>query len=161
MKNNNPKTKFFILIGVFLIVVVIGIILTQKIGQTPSEKSQAYLKRYLKTINVKTENPTKTTLTLEKTSLKDELPDISEYDLTVQGNGSVNIEIFSSPEKGGEGVDGWLREVAENFNSSKYRVNGKLATVSVRNISSGDAVDYIVSQKYAQKFQSRIPFANG
>ena len=145
---NKQKTKFFSLIGIFLVIVVLGIFITKIVGQTPSEKSEEYLKKCLKTINVKTEIPTKTTLTLEETSLKDELPEISEYDLTVQGNGEINIEIFSSPEKGGDGVDGWLKEVAKDFNSKKYTLNGKWATVSVRNISSGDAVDYIVSGKY-------------
>ena len=145
---NKQKTKFFSLIGIFLVIVVLGIFITKIVGQTPSEKSEEYLKKYLETINVRTETPTKTTLTLEETSLKDELPEISEYDLTVKGDGEINIEIFSSPEKGGDGVDGWLKEVAKSFNSKKYTLNGKWVTVSVRNISSGDAVDYIVSKKY-------------
>ena len=148
MNKANPKTKFFILIGVFIIIVVLGIVITQEVGKTPSEKSMSYLQKYLKTIDVTTETPTKSNVTLQKPSLKDELPEIGEYDLTVKGTGEVNIEIFTSPEKAGDGVDGWLKEVAEKFNRSNYKIGGKSATVSIRNISSGDAVDYIVSGKY-------------
>ncbi len=148
MNLNSSKTKYFILLGIFFVILIVGIIITQKVGQSPSEKSQATLKKYLKSIDVKTETPTKTTLAYDQTSLKDELPDISEYELSVQGTGEINVEIFTSPEKAGDGVDGWLKEVAEEFNSSHYTINGKSATVSIRNISSGDAVDYIVSEKY-------------
>lgn len=148
LKIDNPKNKFIILIVVFLVIIILGISITQEIGRSPSEKSLAYLKRYLKSVNVTTDIPTKSNVSSQKTSLKDELPDINQYDLSVKGNGQVNIEIFSSPEKAGDGVDGWLKEVAEKFNNSNYKVDGKSATVSVRNISSGDAVDYIISGKY-------------
>ena len=148
LKIDNPKNKFIILIVVFLVIIILGISITQEIGRSPSEKSLAYLKRYLKSVNVTTDTPTKSNVSSQKTSLKDELPDINQYDLSVKGNGQVNIEIFSSPEKAGDGVDGWLKEVAEKFNKSNYKVDGKSATVSVRNISSGDAVDYIISGKY-------------
>ena len=147
LKIDNPKNKFIILIVVFLVIIILGISITQEIGRSPSEKSLAYLKRYLKSVNVTTDIPTKSNVSSQKTSLKDELPDINQYDLSVKGNGQVNIEIFSSPEKAGDGVDGWLKEVAEKFNNSNYKVDGKSATVSVRNISSGDAVDYIISGK--------------
>ncbi len=151
-KENNAKKTFLILIVIFLLIVIAGISITQQIGKTPEEKSLGYLKSYLKKIDVTNSTPTKSKLTLEQTSLKDELPDIDEYELTVRGNEDsdtcVNVEIFSSPEKAGDGPDAWLKETAENFNRSGFTVNGKEATVSVRNISSGDAVDYIVSGKY-------------
>ncbi len=151
-KEKNAKKTFLILIAVFLVIVIGGIFITQQIGKTPEDKSLGYLKSYLKKIDVTNSTPTKSKLTLEQTSLKDELPDIDEYELTVRGSEDsdtcVNIEIFSSPEKAGDGPDAWLKETAENFNRSGYTVNGKEATVSVRNISSGDAVDYIVSGKY-------------
>ncbi len=151
-KENNTKKIFFILIAVFLVIVVTGIYVTQQIGKSPEEKSLGYLEKYLKRINVTTATPNKSKVTLEQTSLKDELPEIDEYDLTVKGNEDsdryINVEIFSSPEKSGDGTDGWLKEVAEKFNNSRYSINGKQASVSVRNISSGDAVDYIVSGKH-------------
>lgn len=76
------------------------------------------------------------------------MPDISQYPLSVEGTGNINIEIFSSPEKAGEGTDGWLNEVAKKFNSSNQKVGDKSISVSIRSIASGAAVDYITSGKY-------------
>lgn len=106
------------------------------------------MNKYLKTINVKNETPVKSTVSLGTTSLKDELPDISDYPITVQGNGEINIEIFSSPEKAGNDTDGWLNEVAKSFNNANNQLDGKKVSVSIRSIASGAAVDYIVSGKY-------------
>ena len=152
MENKNSISKFLALIAIFLVVIFIGIKATKNIGQSSSEKAYAkstsYLKRYLKSIDVTNSTPVKSNVALGQSSLKDELPDIKEYDLKVEGKGQINIEIFSSPEKAGDGTDGWLIDVAHKFNNSGVKIDGKSATVSVRNISSGDAVDYIVSGKY-------------
>lgn len=151
-KENNVKKNFLVLVAIFLIIVIGGILITQQVGKTPEEKSIGYLKNYLKRIDVTNATPTKSNIALGQTTLKDELPDIDQYDLTVKGNEDsdryINIEIFSSPEKSGDGTDGWLKEVAENFNNERYTISDKQVSVSVRNISSGDAVDYIVSGKY-------------
>lgn len=79
---------------------------------------------------------------------KEELPDISKYDLTVTGQGQIDIEIFGSIEKTGEGTDGWLNEVAEKFNEMNFELNGQKVSVSVRAIASGMGMDYIVSEKH-------------
>ena len=129
-----------------------GIYGTRNLGQSASEKSYAtsvnYLNKYLKTINVQNGTPVKSTVNIGQTALKDELPDISQYPLSVEGTGNINIEIFSSPEKAGDGTDGWLNEVAKKFNSAGYKVGDKSVSVSVRSIASGSAVDYITSGKY-------------
>lgn len=129
-----------------------GIYGTRNLGRSQSEKtydkSVSYLNKYLKDINVQNGTPVKSTVNIGQNTLRDELPDISQYPLSVEGNGNVNIEIFSSPEKAGEGTDGWLNEVAKKFNSSNQKVGDKTVSVSVRSIASGAGVDYITSGKY-------------
>lgn len=76
------------------------------------------------------------------------LPDISNYPLKVEKSTSSYIEIFSSPEKAGSGSNGWLTAVARDFNDAAIAIDGKKASVSLREISSGDGADYIASSKY-------------
>ncbi len=151
-KEKNNLFKIFALIAIFIVVIVVGIYSTRNLGQSASEKSYSKavtdLSKYLKNINYTTGTPVKSTVNIGSTTLKDELPDINQYPLSVQGKGEINIEIFSSPEKAGEGTDGWLNEVARKFNSSGYKIGDKSVSVSVRSIASGAAVDYITSGKY-------------
>lgn len=150
-KQSNQK-MMMILVVIFIFIIVAGIYATQNLKKSSSEKSYdkavSYLDKYLKSIKVEQADLKKSTVTLGETKLEDELPDISDYPLTVEGKGELNIEIFSSPEKAGEGTDGWLNEVAQKFNQSGQTVNGKKATVSIRSIPSGTAVDYIASGKH-------------
>ncbi len=152
MNQQSNKKMMLILVVIFLLIIAGGIYLTQNLKKSSSEKSYdkaiSFLEKYLKSIHVEEADLKKSTVTLGETKLKDELPDISDYPLTVEGKGEINIEIFSSPEKAGEGTDGWLNEVAQKFNQSNQTVNGKKATVSIRSIASGIAVDYITSEKY-------------
>ncbi|MDR0500528.1 MAG: VWA domain-containing protein [Coriobacteriales bacterium] len=76
-----------------------------------------------------------------------ELPDINtSYPLVVRGTGEIDIEIFSSTEKATANEhDSWLIEMGNNFNRSGAEVDGRKASVSVRSITSGEAVDYITS----------------
>jgi Ca-activated chloride channel family protein len=77
------------------------------------------------------------------------LPDISKYPLSVEGNGDINIEIFTSGEKAGDDTDSWLIECAKKFNASGATTSsGKKIGISVRSVSSGLAADYIISGKY-------------
>lgn len=104
---------------------------------------------------VKKTNPIKGTVDLESSSLADELPDINGYPFKVKGNGEINLEIFSSPEKAGSETSSndpkaniWLIEVVKNFNKQGFTVDGKTVSVSLRSVSSGLACDYISSGKY-------------
>ncbi|MBQ3885212.1 MAG: VWA domain-containing protein [Ruminococcus sp.] len=78
------------------------------------------------------------------------LPNIeTKYPLTVTGNGDVDIEIFSTSEKAGKNNNGWLNEIAEEFNKQNNRLeNGKSISVSVRSIPSGASSDYISNRVY-------------
>lgn len=156
MSKMSTGVKIGIFAAIALVVlgsVFLGITLTKNVGMTDEEISEEdaakKMKQLLSGISV-------TDVTARKAAISDEdildeeeeLPDIKSYPLSVTGSGDINIEIYSSPEKAGEGTDGWLNEVAENFNNSGASVNGKSASVSIRSVSSGLAVDYIKTGKY-------------
>ena len=138
-----------VFLGVFL-----GITLTRDMGkseqQINSEAAERNLKDFLGDIKVTQGTPTKAAI--EDDDIKsdaDELEDIENYPLSVTGGGEIDVEIFSSPEKAGQGTDGWLNMVAERFNAEGYKTStGRTMSVSVRSISSGPAIDYIKSGKY-------------
>lgn len=112
------------------------------------EQAGKKLTKYLKDIEVSNIPARKANVELEETDLKEELPDISKYPLSVEGNADIVIEIFSSPEKAGEGTDSWLSTMAKEFNKQDNTVNGKTIAISVRSIASGAGSDYIISGKY-------------
>jgi len=85
---------------------------------------------------------------IDGTDLKDILPDISKYPPQVEKSTTSYIEIFSSPEKAGSGTDGWLTEVARDFNRAEMIIEGKQVSVRLRGIASGQGADYITSQKH-------------
>lgn len=130
-----------------------GIMLTKDVGKSQetitSEQAENQMNKLLGGISVTNVNPIKASISDEDIlSEEEELPDISKTPLTVTGNGEINIEIFASPEKAGEDTDGWINEVAKNFNNENYKINGKTISVSIRSVTSGLGVDYITSGKY-------------
>lgn len=76
------------------------------------------------------------------------LPPISKYPPQVNSSTSSYIEIFSSTEKAGSGTDGWLTEVARDFNNAKIIIDGRQVSVRLRGIASGQGADYITSGNY-------------
>ena len=95
----------------------------------------------------------KATVTVDRApDLQDTLPDISKFELVVNPTvapGEVAVEIFASVEKAGKGFDGWLVEVANDFNRSNLRLrNGQSAKVKIRAIASGEGYQFIAAQKY-------------
>ena len=157
-KKTKSSASFLIVIAFCLVAVIgAGIAISSKLGKSNQEISResatTQLAKKLKSITVKTTSPRKATVQIGN-NLAEELPDISKYPLSVEGRGELNLEIFSSTEKSSKGTDGWLNEVAEKFNNEHHLVNGKWATVSVRPIASGAAIDYIISGKYVPKLYS-------
>ena len=159
MEHSNMKSKkaasFIIVAAIFFIVIFTGISLISKFagGTTGNkieskEEAKKQLDKLLDRIEISEVDPIRGQVEFGTTSLADELPDISKYPYTVIGNGTINVEIISSPEKAGEGTDGWMNEMAEEFNRAGYTYDGKTVSVSIRNITSGLAMDYIVSGKY-------------
>lgn len=139
---------------VTVFVIVLGVILlTNNVGKTQTEISQENalekLAKLKGNIKVNTATPRKSAVDLIVNNTANELPDIDKYPLSVEGKADVVVEIISSPEKAGSGTDGWLNEVAQTFNKEKHTtVDGKTVAISVRNVSSGQAIDYISSGKY-------------
>lgn len=101
-------------------------------------------------VSVTENHADKGVVSYDSVSSKEELPDIdTSYPIVVRPEGKELVaEIFSSPEKAGNGTDGWLRELAESFNESNQQVNGKSAGIALRSVSSGTQIDYIESGEY-------------
>jgi Ca-activated chloride channel family protein len=106
------------------------------------------LNSIIKEIDVKTVPHTMDPNVPQPSELIDIMPDISKYPLQVNSSTPSYIEIFSSTEKAGNGTDGWLTEVARDFNNAKVMIDGKQVSVRLRGIASGEAADYITSGKY-------------
>lgn len=83
----------------------------------------------------------------EKDTTAEELPDLDTNKVVTEATTNVFAEIWSSPEKAGQGTDGWLREMADAFNAGGFQVDGKPVSVQVRTMSSGLGVDYISTGK--------------
>ncbi|GIP26737.1 VWA domain-containing protein [Paenibacillus sp. J23TS9] len=150
------KSKFFLISGILLVIVFalvyVGVTLTSNLGKTKTQVTAAdaakRLNKLYSNISVSMDTPIKGQIDLNPVDVADSLPEISKFPITVNNTTNNFVEIFSSPEKGGTGVDGWLTEVANEFNKANINVNGKPASVKIRNIASGTGVDYIKSGKY-------------
>lgn len=151
------RGKFFLISGIILVIVFVlvyvGVNMTSNLGKTKlqvsAEDAAKRLNKLYSNVAVKTDTPVKGRIDLNPIDIGDSLPDISKFPITVKNTTGDNfVEIFSSIEKSGTGVDGWLTEAATEFNKAKVMVNGKPASVKIRNIASGTAVDYIRSKKY-------------
>ena len=78
-----------------------------------------------------------------------ELPDISNYSLSVEGNGDVNIEIFVPQEDNGSSILDFVIHAAETFNNEGHTLeSGERISVSVRSLEASLAEDYILSGAY-------------
>ncbi|MGO4108535.1 VWA domain-containing protein [Paenibacillus sp. YAF4_2] len=150
------KSKF-LLISIVLLAVVFGLVyagvtLTSNLGKSKAEvtveNAGDRLSKLFKKISPTTETPVKGQIDLDPVDVAASLPDISKFPVTVNNTNDNFVEIFSSTEKSGTGVDGWLTDVATEFNKANITVNGKPASVKIRNIASGTAADYIKSGKY-------------
>lgn len=162
MRSNTRTIMIMVVIAALVFVGIFGgMSLLNNAGKTDTQISQEDaaqdLAKYVeKRVDVvEKTNPIKGTVDLESSSLADELPDINNYPFKVKGNGEINLEIFSSPEKAGSETSNndpesntWLIEVVKNFNRQGYTVDGKTVSVSLRSVSSGLASDYISSGKY-------------
>ena len=99
-------------------------------------------------LSYSTAEPVKAPVSMNNT-LYDELPEITKYPLQVEGRGDINVEVFTSGEKAGEGNDSWLIDVARAYNNEQHKTSsGKSISMSVRSVPSGTAADYLISGKH-------------
>ncbi|MGV8115293.1 VWA domain-containing protein [Methanothrix soehngenii] len=140
-KNKNVLLKIVGLAVAVFLLVYIGTIFMGGGG----EKT---LDGMVKEIDVTEMPPTKGLVDISGIDIAATLPDISKYPPQVNSSTSSYIEIFSSTEKAGGGTDGWLTEVARDFNNAKIMIDGKQTSVRLRGIASGQGADYITSGKY-------------
>lgn len=147
------------IIGILIVMAIIifgviygGITLTKNWGKSKEtiskENATGKLKKICKDININEVEPRKAPIDLGVKDVKDTIPNIDKYPAKVENTTDSYIEIFSTGEKAGNGKDGWLIDVANNFNESKFELNGKIISVKVREIASGLGMDYIISEKY-------------
>lgn len=150
------KGRFFLLSGILVVfvfaLVYLGVTLTSNWGKTKtqvdSEDAGKRLSKLYSNIAISTAEPVKGQIDLNPADLGESLPDISKFPITVDNTTDYFVEIFSSTEKSGTGVDGWLTEAATEFNKANVEVNGRPSSVQIRNIASGTAADYIKTGKY-------------
>ena len=89
------------------------------------------------------------------------LADISTFPIVVEGRGDINIEIAAATELSADAPDDWLIEVAKDFNMSGYSVGGQSVSVSVRKITSGEVLTYMVDGDYRPDLYIPSNFAWG
>ena len=153
-KNNSFKPVIILAVmAVFVLgLIYAGISFTKNFGKSKqvvtTENASETLNKLYKKIIVNQIEARKEPVNLNTASLKDTLPDISKYPAQVENVTEAFIEIFSSTEKTGEKKDGWLNDVAREFNAAGIQVSGKVVSVRVRGMASGMGMDYIVSGKY-------------
>lgn len=125
---------------------------TKDSGKTENQVSQETatekLERLIKKVDVEEKEPRKSPVTDDAINEQEELPNIDQNPIMLEGNGEIDIEIFSSPEKAGTGTDGWMIEIGKKFNAEKYEVDGKRVSVSIRKMDSGTGVDYVATGRY-------------
>lgn len=152
---NMNKNSIAILAAVVVLVCAAifgGIYATRNLGKSEKtvskESAVKRLGKMVEQIDPKPGNPVKSPI--EYDSSEDEaaeLPDIDTCPIGVEATTSLYAEIFSSPEKAGTGTDGWLCEMAEEFNKQGHQVNGQPVSIQVRKVNSGQALDYIATGK--------------
>lgn len=152
-KNRGKVIVLLVVMGILMFGCVYGgITLSKNWGKSKDvisrERAEDKLNDIYDDIDVNIMEPRKEPIDIGVYDVKDTLPDIDKYPTQVDNTTQTYIEIFSSGEKTGTGNDSWLIDVANDFNSSGIKVNGKTVSVRIRQVSSGLGMDYIISEKY-------------
>ncbi len=155
MSRNNAKSIIAVIAGIVVVsIVVFGAFIVARNVMVPKnvrtvEDATTTLTRMVDSIDPTTATPVKSSVeyTEQEDTTADELPDLDNNKVTAEATTSLYAEIWCSPEKAGQGSDGWMRELAEGFNRAGYEVGGQQVSVQIRNVSSGLGNDYITTGK--------------
>lgn len=152
MKKQIAYCTTLIAIALICIITFGALSLTRNAGKNQKtiskETAQTQLAKMYKDIDPTTAEPISAPIDFDDAlSLEKELPDVDTCKLWMNPTADINVEIFSSPEKAGDNNDYWLIDTANSFNKTNPTVNGKSASVQIRTVNSGQALDYIVSEK--------------
>ena len=155
MNRKNSKGIIAVVAGIFAVsIVVFGAFILARNVFVPKnvrtvEDATTSLTRMVETIEPATATPVKSSVeyTEDEDTTADELPELENNKVTAQATTDLYAEIWCSPEKAGNGSDGWMRELADQFNTAGYEVGGQRVSVQIRNVSSGLGNDYITTGK--------------
>ncbi|MEE0027839.1 MAG: hypothetical protein U0J70_09620, partial [Atopobiaceae bacterium] len=143
-----------LVVGLIIITgIVFGVLsITRDVGKTKrtvdTETATQQLADMMREIEPDTAEPVQSSVEYtEKDTTAEELPDLDTNAVVTEATTDTYAEIWSSPEKAGQGTDGWLREMAEAFNATNPQVDGQDVSVQIRSMSSGLGVDYISTGK--------------
>ena len=142
MLDKSNKNVILKIIGAAVVVFLVVLVASSFFQPGPKP-----LDKIISEINVNTVTHQKVPVDVQS-DLKGSLPEISKYPPQVNSSTPSYIEIFSSTEKAGSGTDGWLTEVARDFNNAAIMIDGKQVSVTLRGMPSGQGADYITSGKY-------------
>ena len=106
------------------------------------------LRVLVNSLNIRTVSNPALDIYSDETTQADALADISTFPITVDGNGQINIEVAAATEMSASAPDDWLNVAAEKFNKSGQKINGKSVSVSIRKITSGEVVTYMMDGGY-------------
>lgn len=107
------------------------------------EEASSELNSLMKKINVSTTENPQMDIYFDDLSETAALADIDTFPIREQGKGQIDLEIAAATEFSADAPDDWLIAVAKSFNKGGYTVNGRSVSVSIRKITSGEAVTYI------------------
>lgn len=152
MKEDGLK---IVIIGALVCALIFGgISITRNIGVSSKvvskESAEAQLAKYIKDIRPSEGTPTKGTITFNDSDTTfQELPELTDSSIAVKPTTAAYAEIFASSEKTGTGNDGFLREMAEDFNREHFTLeDGTKVSIQLRTVASGQQIDYVASGKY-------------
>ena len=125
MARKNSKAIIAVIGGILAVsIVVFGVFIVARNVMVPksvrnAEDATTSLSRMVSRIDPDTATPVKSSV--EYTEAEDttaaELPNLDTNKVTAEATTDLYAEIWCSPEKAGKGTDGWMRELADQFNA--------------------------------------------